>query len=122
MSDIVEKRLRNFDYADHERGCAGRCYECTCGYDDRVRERVFEAAAEIERLRAENERLRSYARQFGDALDWAHAEGFEWPSDPWAGIGDRGRSLINCAPIDSHLERGRFDATSTALQETDSGT
>jgi hypothetical protein len=30
---------------DHTRGCAGREYECTCGYDERV-------AAEIKRLRA----------------------------------------------------------------------
>jgi hypothetical protein len=21
---------------DHERGCQGRCYTCTCGYDDRT--------------------------------------------------------------------------------------
>jgi hypothetical protein len=30
---------------DHARGCRGREYECTCGYDDAV-------TAEIERLRA----------------------------------------------------------------------
>lgn len=30
---------------DHARGCAGREYACTCGYDERV-------AAEIKRLRA----------------------------------------------------------------------
>jgi hypothetical protein len=37
---------------DHARGCAGREYACTCGYDDRL-------AAEIRRLRAEVEQLRT---------------------------------------------------------------
>lgn len=37
MNDILAR--------DHARGCAGREYACTCGYDD-------EKDAEIERLRA----------------------------------------------------------------------
>jgi hypothetical protein len=34
-----------------------------------------EAANEIERLRAENQQLR-------EAVEFAHAAGFQWPSDP----------------------------------------
>jgi len=35
MSDIVE-RLREYALnEDHERGCKGREYSCTCGYDDK---------------------------------------------------------------------------------------
>lgn len=37
--------------SDHARGCEGRNYSCTCGYDDAI-------AARIEALEAENERLR----------------------------------------------------------------
>ena len=51
MSDIVE-RLRIYATDDHERGCQGRCYDCSCGYDDKRDPLLKEAAAEIERLRA----------------------------------------------------------------------
>lgn len=34
MTDIVE-RLREYAEDDHERGCAGRCYDCSCGYDSK---------------------------------------------------------------------------------------
>ena len=52
MSDIVE-RLREYADDDHERGCAGRCYDCSCGYDGKRDPLLKEAAAEIERLRAD---------------------------------------------------------------------
>lgn len=52
MSDLVE-RLRDYAKDDHERGCQGRCYDCSCGYDDKRDPLLREAAAEIERLRAE---------------------------------------------------------------------
>lgn len=51
MSDIVE-RLREYTQDDHERGCAGRCYDCSCGYDDKRDPLMLEAADEIEKLRA----------------------------------------------------------------------
>ena len=51
MSDIVE-RLRDYASDDHERGCQGRCYDCSCGYDDRRNPLLIDAADEIERLRA----------------------------------------------------------------------
>ena len=55
---------------DHERGCEGRTYTCTCGYDDTI-------ATRIEALEADNARFR-------DALDRAAARlgfcSFEMPS------------------------------------------
>jgi len=50
MNDIVE-RLRIYATDDHERGCQGRCYDCSCGYDDKRDPLLKEAADEIERLR-----------------------------------------------------------------------
>ena len=47
---------------DHARGCEGRCYTCTCGYDDRVDAALRERdtfAAENARLREEVERFQS---------------------------------------------------------------
>jgi hypothetical protein len=32
VADLV-KRLTDYAVSDHSRGCQGRCYECTCGYD-----------------------------------------------------------------------------------------
>jgi hypothetical protein len=66
MSDIVE-RLRIYATDDHERGCQGRCYDCSCGYDDKRDPLLKEAAAEIERLRAALE-------PFAGALEgnWSH--------------------------------------------------
>ena len=51
MTDIVE-RLRVYINDDHERGCQGRYYDCSCGYDDKRDPLMTEAADEIERLRA----------------------------------------------------------------------
>ena len=51
MTNIVE-RLRDYVLDDHERGCQGRCYDCSCGYDGKRDPLMGEAAVEIERLRA----------------------------------------------------------------------
>lgn len=51
MTDIVE-RLREYASEDHERGCQGREYTCTCGYDEKRDPLLIEAADTIERLRA----------------------------------------------------------------------
>lgn len=51
MSDIVE-RLRAYASDDHERGCKGREYDCSCGYDGKRDPLMNEAADEITRLRA----------------------------------------------------------------------
>ena len=51
MTDIVE-RLRAYASDDHERGCKGREYDCSCGYDDKRDPLLEDAAARIERLEA----------------------------------------------------------------------
>jgi len=50
MTDIV-KELLDFTTRDHERGCTGREYVCSCGYDQDIEAAVKKAAYEIERLR-----------------------------------------------------------------------
>ena len=52
--DLVE-RLRNISRGDHERGCQGREYVCSCDYDETSWKTAEEAAAEIDRLRRELE-------------------------------------------------------------------
>lgn len=66
MSDIVE-RLINISRGDHERGCNGRSYTCSCGYDDVNEKTAEDAASEIQRLRAEVERLRKIISDCADA-------------------------------------------------------
>lgn len=69
MTDIVE-RLREYADDDHERGCAGRCYDCSCGYDGKRDPLLKEAADEIERLRAA---LREIAEMIPHAMpDYTH--------------------------------------------------
>lgn len=69
MTDIVEK-LREYADDDHERGCAGRCYDCSCGYDGKRDPLLKEAADEIERLRAELEQCQqTLYRQIGLTID-----------------------------------------------------
>lgn len=51
MSDLVE-RLREYASDDHERGCQGRYYDCSCGYDDKRDPLMNEAADRIEQLEA----------------------------------------------------------------------
>ena len=69
MSDIVE-RLRIYATDDHERGCQGRCYDCSCGYDEKRDPLLKDAANEIERLRIALKELRAEneARRPNDAL------------------------------------------------------
>jgi len=40
---------------DHERGCQGRCYACTCGFDTRIHALLRECREEVLRLRAERD-------------------------------------------------------------------
>lgn len=50
------QRLRDHIIGDHMRGCQGRCYSCECGYDGKTESLLIDAADEIDRLRAENEK------------------------------------------------------------------
>ena len=61
MSDIVW-RLRAYALDDHERGCQGRCYDCSCGYDGKRDPLLEEAAARIEQLEADQ---RDTTEEFG---------------------------------------------------------
>jgi hypothetical protein len=62
MTDLTERlltRLRELNTTDdHARGCQGREYHCSCDYDIRVENAVFEAIAALETLTQENARLR----------------------------------------------------------------
>ena len=51
MIDLVE-RLRGYASDDHERGCQGRYYDCSCGYDGKRDPLIEEAADRIEQLEA----------------------------------------------------------------------
>lgn len=66
MSDLVE-RLRDYAKDDHERGCQGRYYDCSCGYDGKRDPLLEAAAARIEKLEAEGDK----ARARGDTLRMA---------------------------------------------------
>ncbi len=62
MTDLTERlltRLRELNTTDdHARGCQGREYHCSCDYDIRVENAVFEAITALETLTQENARLR----------------------------------------------------------------
>jgi len=74
MSELVEmtglvERLNNIWLDDdHERGCEGRNYTCTCGFDEQTWDTAKEAAAEITRLQAENASLRQTIHECANAL------------------------------------------------------
>ena len=51
MSEDIVELLRAYVGDDHERGCQGRYYDCSCGYDDKRDPLLTQAADEIERLR-----------------------------------------------------------------------
>lgn len=57
MTDDITQIIRDLREVvlsdDHDRGCMGRCYSCSCGYDDRKDKLATTAAAALERLSAE---------------------------------------------------------------------
>ncbi|MGE7204943.1 hypothetical protein ACQKJZ_04600 [Sphingomonas sp. NPDC019816] len=73
MTDLTERlltRLRELNTTDdHARGCQGREYHCSCDYDIRVENAVFEAIAALETLTQENARL---DRDRELAIKWAN--------------------------------------------------
>lgn len=50
MSELVERLRDIYANDDHARGCEGRTYSCSCGFDDRTFQTAEEAASEITRL------------------------------------------------------------------------
>ena len=67
MTDIVAELL-DFTTRDHERGCTGREYVCSCGYDNDIEAAIKKAAAEIDRLRKENEELKAALREDAERM------------------------------------------------------
>jgi hypothetical protein len=57
MADLIT-RLRTTELDDHARGCEGRQYTCTCGFDDRLYAILEEAAAALTTAQAEAEALK----------------------------------------------------------------
>lgn len=53
--DLVERLNDIWSNDDHARGCQGREYSCTCGFDERTFATAKEAAARIEELEAERD-------------------------------------------------------------------
>lgn len=68
MSDIVE-RLREYASDDHERLCEGRCYSCSCGYDDKRDPLLEEAATRIAQLEEEGDKARARGDRMRMALE-----------------------------------------------------
>jgi hypothetical protein len=68
MTDIV-KRLREYASDDHERGCQGRYYDCTCGYDDKRDPLLDEAATRIAQLEEEGDKARARGDRMRMALE-----------------------------------------------------
>lgn len=52
--DVIDV-LKNHLGSDHTRGCQGRCYSCTCGYDTATETILARAETEIASLRAQLE-------------------------------------------------------------------
>lgn len=69
MADIVEK-LCGYARDDHERGCQGREYDCSCGYDGKRDPLLEEAMAEITRLRAALTEIRDAGPMTLDDQRW----------------------------------------------------
>jgi hypothetical protein len=79
VSDI-EERLREHISDDHVRGCEGRQYSCDCGYDLKTEGFLELAAAEIDRLAAENEKLLEALRPFANY----HVTGISSGREGWS--------------------------------------
>lgn len=68
MVDIVE-RLN-----DHSRGCQGREYTCSCGYDDQRDAEILRLRAEVERLTGDLKRANELVNAALDDYREARAE------------------------------------------------
>lgn len=59
MKGIIQRLNDIWSDSDHEQGCQGREYTCSCGFDADTFETAKDAIVEIERLTAENNELRT---------------------------------------------------------------
>ena len=79
MTDIVERINDIWANDDHERGCQGREYSCSCGFDNRTAKTAEDAATEITRLRqllseADKREAEARAKALEQAVSVAEAE------------------------------------------------
>jgi hypothetical protein len=111
VADLV-KRLTDYAVSDHSRGCQGRCYECTCGYDAKRDPLLDEAAAMLTLLQAQV----AVARQMGiEEAIAAQPSTAENPNEDayqrgrFDGIMDYGRAIVGLSPaldMDALVEKG----------------
>lgn len=83
MSDIVERLNGIWANDDHERGCQGREYSCSCGFDNRTAKTAEDAATEITRLRqllseAEKREREARVKALEEAALWHDARVLEY--------------------------------------------
>lgn len=78
VAGLVE-RLNNITDGDHDRGCDGRTYSCSCGFDGRTYEAATRAATTLKSLSAKIERLRKALEPLAKAAEHHAAFGDERP-------------------------------------------
>ena len=93
MSDLVARLNDIWRDGDHDRGCQGRSYSCTCGYDEQTIATAKEAATELQRLSSENSKLKKEA---------ANPEGLpedvlRLAADCWATLPKEGAGIMHIA-------------------------
>jgi hypothetical protein len=69
LGELFERLRAIFRSDDHKRGCQGREYSCSCGYDARIQALAEEAAAALTRLIAERDGLAGHVEQLVELLD-----------------------------------------------------
>lgn len=90
MSDIVE-RLREYASDDHERGCQGRCYDCSCGYDAKRDPLMIEAADRIAQLEAEVHEHALTCRAIPDEFALVPPDGGD--VKPWEAVSEMANTI-----------------------------
>lgn len=66
MSDLIERLQGIAGTSDHERGCAGREYSCSCGFDDLVEELCDKAQST---LRTQSATITTLQAELAEARD-----------------------------------------------------
>ena len=66
MSDLIERLQGIAGTSDHERGCAGREYSCSCGFDDLVEELCDKAQST---LRTQSATITQLQAELADARE-----------------------------------------------------
>lgn len=67
--DALEKRLKEVREDDHERGCEGRFYSCSCDYENLIDQALKDSQVAIADLRARNDALCDIIFRYVDPCD-----------------------------------------------------